>query len=235
MCMKFTCKNSTENYYQLESTFCPENLVIDEHDTTQNHNVLQENSRDYKAFDNSQQQHSDNSTEIFSESQTEPINELIEPEKLVSSTATSSEEEINAKLLLTTALSTKIDAHGFSQPITSRTTLAAFSSTTTTATTTPRMPSFYKPAQNYTPHWRMRNRYTDLQYAPSSPYQTTDYFSSFSPSPTAMIMTRDKWRNKSGCYFSCVQYSKGLQTVVSKYDYSSSIRLCEPTNIVSIF
>jgi len=132
----------------------------------------------------------------------------------VSSTA--SAEESSTKLLLTTVISTKINTPENSQPITS---------------TTARVPSTLKPAQNYSDessYWRVRHN-SDLQYSPSSSHQTTDYFSS--PGPTAMIMMRDRWRNKSGCFFSCVQYSKGLQTVVSKYDYTSNIRLCESSNI----
>lgn len=124
-------------------------------------------------------------------------------------------------MLLTTVTSTKINTPENSQSITS--------------TTTARVPSILKPAQNYSdhssyaPNWRDRHN-SDLQYSPSSSsHQTTDYFSS--PGPTAMIMMRDRWRNKSGCFFSCVQYSKGLQTVVSKYDYTSNIRLCESSNI----
>ncbi|KAL7022303.1 hypothetical protein ACKWTF_012198 [Chironomus riparius] len=211
-CEKFTCKNSTENYYRLEPTFCPESLIIENNDKSSNRNILQENARDFNRYD---ELHYDNSTEI-SEDLTE-TNELAEPEKLVSSTVTSSES--STKLQLTTVTSTKINTTENRQPITS---------------TTARVPSILKSTQNYSeqsiyvPNWRVRHN-SDLQYSPSSSHQTSDYFSS--TGPTAMIMMRDRWRNKSGCFFSCVQYSKGLQTVVSKYDYTSNIRLCESSNI----
>lgn len=188
--------------------------MIDEHETTQNHNVLQENSRDYKSFDDNVQ------SENLTETHTESINELIEPEKLVSSTS----EESSTKLLLTTALSTKLERHDFNHPL--------ITSTTTAATT--KIPSFYKTTQNYSnyaPNWRLRQHYSDQKNSQSSSFYPTDLFAS--TAPTAMIMMRDKWRNKSGCFYSCIQFSKGLQTVLSKYDYTSSIRLCEPTNIVS--
>jgi hypothetical protein len=164
---------------------------------------LQENSRDYKRFDETQ-----NSTEFSSESQTEAISELIEPERLVSSTLTSG-EEISTKLLLTTALSTKVNSYD-----------NRFSMTT-------RVP---RPVRNETNNWKLRH-YQDLQHSPSSPYHSTDFYSS--PGPTSMIMMRDKWRNKSGCFHSCVQHAKGLQTVVSKFDFTTSIRLCEAANVVS--
>jgi hypothetical protein len=195
---------------------CPESLVIDEHEKSSNHNILQENGRDYKGFEDAQYE---NSTEV-SEDQTE-TNELAEPEKLVSTTF-SSDEETSTKLLLTTAISIKAHVQEIIIP-----------STTTTSTTTARVPALFKTTQNYSdhssyaPHWRKRH-FSDQQYSPSSSYGTTDYFSS--PVPTAMIMMRDKWRNKSGCFFSCIQYSKGLQTVVSKYDYTTSIRLCESSS-----
>lgn len=153
------------------------------------------------------------------------------PEKLVSSTITS-EEESSTKLLLTTALSTKVNSPNLNHHITSTTT-----TTTTSTSTTTRVPFHFKTTQNYTKtnlansNWRMRH-YSDLQYSPSSPYSSSSDFYS-SPMPTSMIMMRDKWRNKSGCYYSCIQNSKGLQTVVSRYDYTTSIRLCEPSNVVS--
>lgn len=211
----------------MESLLCPENLIIDEHEKSSSHNTLQENGRDYKNFDDVQYE---NSTEI-SEDQTEN-NEFAQPERLVSSTIASGEETSTKLLLLTTAVSTKVNTPVVDQAEIITTT------TITTSTTTARIPAFIKSApnnfsdnhniNNFTPNWRMRH-YSDLQYSPSSPYQTTDYFAS--PGPTAMIMMRDKWRNKSGCFFSCIQYSKGLQTVVSKYDYSTSIRLCESPNV----
>lgn len=48
-CEKFLCHNSTTNYFQMDPTFCPDSLILD------NHNVEtfrsgQENGRDYKSM-----------------------------------------------------------------------------------------------------------------------------------------------------------------------------------------
>lgn len=205
----------------IDPSYCPESLVLDERDVAEKHNtILQENSRDYKSFDAGS-----NSTE-FSESQTDatPFNEIVQPEKLVSSTLTTTDEEKSENFEITTVLSTKLINYQ--------------------ATTTPPVPTTMRPQLNsrtsnlyknystsYAPTWRKRYQ-MDLQQSPSSSYpHSTDY--NTSPGPTSMILMRDKWRNKSGCFYSCIQHSKGLQTVVSKYDFSSSIRLCEPSfNIV---
>lgn len=202
-------------------------MTIDEHESSQNHNnILQENGRDYKSFDTTE-----NVTEFTSESQTDttPFDEIIQPEKLISSTTTSSEdEETSTKLLLTTMLSTKLTNYHATQ--------VASASTIIPTTLRPkfqtRSSNLYKNYNtSYAPSWRMRHQ-IDLQYSPSSPYtQTSDYHTS--PIPTSMILMRDRWRTKSGCFYSCIEHSKGLQTVVSKYDFSSSIRLCESSKVVS--
>lgn len=190
--------------------------MADEHETSQNH-ALQENARDYKSVD-------ENSTELSVENQTESMNdEVIEPARLVSE---SSGEIDSSKYYMTTALSTRV---GFYDP--------------QPAITTARIPTIFRSTQNYssypikrfyssstTPNnWRLRH-FNDMQQSQSSPYHSTDYYSS--SGPTAMIMMRDKWRNKSGCYFSCIQQARGLQTVVSKYDFSTNIQLCEPSKVV---
>lgn len=184
---------------------------------------MQENGRDYKSIDENQ---SENSTNTAYENQTESIvEEIIEPARLVSPTSTENE---SSKLILTTALSVN---SGYSDGYSSM--------------TTPRVPAIFRTTQNFSSSfpvkrfypsstmansWRLRH-YSDMQQSQSSPYHSTDYYSS--PGPTAMIMMRDKWRNKSGCYYSCIQQAKGLQTVVSKFDFSTNVQLCEPSKIVS--
>lgn len=205
----------------MDPSFCPESLTIDEHDTSNNHNnILQENSRDYKSFDTTL---SDNSTESTIDDQTTNFEEIIQPEKLVSSTVASNEDDETTKLLLTTVISTKLNNYQVSQTIMPTTMRPIFQTRTS---------NLYRNSNNST-NWRMRHQ-MDLQYSPSSPYTlSTDYHSS-SPIPTSMILMRDRWRTKSGCFYSCIQESKGLQTVVSKYDFSSSIRLCEPSSVVRL-
>ena len=185
--------------------------------------MQQENGRDYKSFDENQ---NETTTDSSIENQTEAVKDVIEPARLVSP---SSAESDSKTMLLTTALSTKV---GYLQ--------------TQPSITTARIPIVFKTAQNFSNlfpvkrfypsstmpnNWRYRH-YSDLQLSQSSPLQTTDYYSS--PVPTQMILMRDKWKNKSGCYYSCIQQAKGLQTVISKYDYSSNIQLCEPLKIVSL-
>lgn len=201
----------------IDPSYCPESLTVDEHEVLEKHNtILQENSRDYKSFDAG-----DNSTEFFEDhTEVTPLNKIVQPEKLLSSTLLNEESE---NFSLTTVLSTKLTNYQASStppvPITMR---PSFNS---------RASNLYKNySSSYSPSWRKRHQ-MDLQYSPSSPYtHSTDYHTS--PGPTSMILMRDKWRNKSGCFYSCIQHSKGLQTVVSKYDFSSSIRLCEPSNVV---
>lgn len=141
----------------------------------------------------------------------------------------SSTEDEESQLLLTTALSTRKSTFESHPPI-----------------TTARIPTFYRSTQIYnsssypikrfypsspsTNSFRLRNIAADMQQSQSSPYQSTDYYSS--PGPTSMILMRDKWRNKSGCYYSCIQQAMGLQTVVSKHDFTTNVQLCEPSKIV---
>lgn len=195
--------------------------MVEEQEKSQNH-VLQENSRDYKSFDANQNM---NSTDISIENQTEAVNDIIEPARLVSP---NSAESVSTKLLLTTALSTKIEPSETQSPITTARIPTIFKTTQNFSTSYPLKP-FY-PSPTVANNWRFR-QYSDLQQSQSSPLQTTDYYSS--PVPTSMIM-RDKWKNKSGCYYSCILQAKGLQTVVSKYDFSTNIQLCEPLKIVRL-
>lgn len=44
-----------------------------------------------------------------------------------------------------------------------------------------------------------------------------------------------QWDIKSGCHFSCISKSKGIQIVASKINIRTSIQLCIPNTIVSIF
>lgn len=207
----------------IDPSYCPESLVIDEHEVSEKHNtILQENSRDYKSFDVG------NSSTEFAEDQTEatPFNEIVQPEKLVSSTSATSDEEESENFPVTTLLSTKLSNYHASTLPPAITTMRPMFNSRTNA-------NLYKNySTSYAPSWRKRYQ-MDLQYSPSTAYsQSTDYHTS--PGPTSMILMRDKWRNKSGCFYSCIQHSKGLQTVMSKYDFSSSIRLCEPSNIVRV-
>lgn len=153
----------------------------------------------------------------------------MQPEKLVSSTV-SSEDESSTKLLLTTVISTKLNNyHATHQSLIPTTTTTYIMPTTMRPYFQTRTSNLYKTANSTS--WRKRHQ-MDLQYSPSSPYtQSSDLHSS--AVPTSMIMMRDRWRIKSGCFYSCIQNSKGLQTVMSKYDFTSSIRLCEPSNVVS--
>lgn len=187
---------------------------------------MQENGRDYKRIDETEG--GGNTTIVGAyENQTESIvDEIMEPARLVSPTSAENE---SSRPPLTTALSTNF---GYSDVYPSM--------------TTPRVPSFFRttsqnfsssfPVKRFYPsstmpnNWRLRH-YSDMQQSQSSPFHSTDYYSS--PGPTAMIMMRDKWRNKSGCYYSCIQQAKGLQTVVSKFDFSTNVQLCEPSKIVS--
>lgn len=199
-----------------------------EQETQQNH-VLQENARDYKSIIDS---HENTTITIGGSSfhnQTQSMNdEINEPARLVSSTST---EEGSSKLFLTTALSTS----------------AGVSNSHQLAVSTARTPAIFRSTQNYsngftakrfhslppaasTNSWRLRN-YSDMQPAQSSPFHSTDVYTG--PGPTSMILMRDKWKNKSGCFYSCIYQAKGLQTVVSKYDFSTNIQLCEPLKIVS--
>jgi len=42
------------------------------------------------------------------------------------------------------------------------------------------------------------------------------------------------WIVKSGCHFSCIEASKGIQIVNSRLDGSTNIQLCSPEKIVCI-
>lgn len=203
---------------------CPENLILEDPEAQQN-KLLQENVRDYKRMDDEGQ---NNSTTTNPTDQTEiVIDGINEPAKLISST---SSEDITAKLLSTTELSTSVTTKDYTVP----------------PVTTARIPTFFRNAQNYstsynikrlypTQHssWRTRNNFPDLNPQQSQQYQMNDFYSAPVPVPTSMIMMRDKWRNKSGCYYSCINQAKGLQTVVSKYDFSTNVQLCEPLKVVS--
>jgi len=200
---------------------------MEEQEIQQNH-VLQENGRDYKSIDGSQNATSNQTNETQTEAIVDEINE---PARLVSSTST---EETSGKLLLTTALSTSVSTE-----------VTALSNP---SSTTARAPTSYRSTQNYSNasvkrfypsssatmsnSWRLRN-FSDNQQSPSSPFQSTNYYSS--PVPTSMVMARDKWKNKSGCYYSCLQQATGLQTVTSKFDLSTNIQLCEPVKVVCTF
>ena len=201
---------------------CPENLITEDSEAQQN-KLLQENVRDYKRIDD---EDNNSTTTTIATDQTEiVIDEIHEPARLVSTT---SSEDISTKLLLTTELSTSVSTTDY----------------TVTPVTTARIPVFFRNAQNYstsynikrlypTQHsnWRTRNNFPDLNPQQSQQYQMNDFYSA--PVPTSMIMMRDKWRNKSGCYYSCINQAKGLQTVVSKYDFSTNVQLCEPLKVVS--
>lgn len=183
--------------------------------------MLQENGRDFKNIDDNQDR---NTTNTAYESQTESIvDEIIESARLVS--PTSSENE-SSKLILTTALSVNSDFSEAYPSVTTARVPAIFRTTQNFSSSFP-VKRFY-PSSTMANSWRLR-QYSDMQQSQSSPYQ--DYYSS--PGPTSMIMMRDKWRNKSGCYYSCIQQAKGLQTVVSKFDFSTNVQLCEPSKIVS--
>lgn len=41
-----------------------------------------------------------------------------------------------------------------------------------------------------------------------------------------------KWIVKSGCHFSCMRYSLGIQIVTSSIDRSTNIQLCESQTVV---
>lgn len=153
------------------------------------------------------------------------VYEVNEPARLVSP---SSAENESTKLLLTTALSTRVGSFESQPPITTARIPTIFKSTQNFSNSY-QVKRFY-PSSTMPNSWRLR-QYSDMQQSQSSPFHSTDYYSS--PGPTSMVLTRDKWRNKSGCYYSCIQYAKGLQTVASKYDYSTNIQLCEPSKIVS--
>lgn len=138
-----------------------------------------------------------------------------------------SSKETDTQPYLTTALTTKIENFDPYPPVTTARIPAIFKTTQNYTSSYP-VKRFY-PSSTMSNSWRLRH-FSDLQQSQSSPYSSTDFYSS--PGPTSMIMMRDKWRNKSGCYYSCVQYAKGLQTVVSKYDFSTNIQLCEPARYV---
>jgi hypothetical protein len=206
----------------IDHSYCPENLKASEQETSAN--ILQENSRDYKRYDVNE-----NSTEHHYDSQTEQA-ELIEPQRLVSPSSTESDA---SNWLFTTSLSTeseKLVAH--SQVTTSRTPSYRSAQNYSSSYTAPRVYSAPSTSSSSSPGpWKYR-QYPDLQQSQSSPYyQQTEFYSS--PGPTSMIMMRDKWRNKSGCYYGCIQNARGIQTVVSKYDFATNIQLCEPAKIVS--
>lgn len=163
----------------------------------------------------------DSSTDTSYENQTEAtVEEIVQPARLVSLSSIESSPH-------TTSFSTAT-RFSYSEPI----------------ITTARSITVAQPSQNISnaqpirrfypsptmPSWRLR-QFSDMQQSQSSPHHQTEFQSS--PKPTAMIMLRDKWRNKSGCYYSCIQQAQGLQTVVSKYDFSTSVQLCQPTAAVS--
>lgn len=50
-CEKFSCENSTENYFRIESDFCPQNLIFEHSKEKEGAlNTLQENGRDFKSL-----------------------------------------------------------------------------------------------------------------------------------------------------------------------------------------
>lgn len=183
---------------------------------------MQENARDYKSIGENQ---NENSTDASFENQTESTDEIIEPARLVSP---SSKETDTSQPFLTTALSTRVGNFELLPPITTARIPTIFKTTQNFSSTYP-VKRFY-PSSTSPNSWRLR-QYSDMQQSQSSPYHSTDFYSS--PGPTSMILMRDKWRNKSGCYYSCIQAAKGLQTVVSKYDFSTNVQLCEPAKYVS--
>lgn len=128
---------------------------------------------------------------------------------------------------LTTALSTRL-GNFESQPQITTARIPTIFKTTQNFSGSYQVKRFY-PSSTMPNSWRLRH-FSDMQQSQSSPYQSTNFYSS--PGPTSMVLMRDKWRNKSGCYYSCVQYAKGLQTVVSKFDFSTNIQLCEPAKYV---
>lgn len=46
---------------------------------------------------------------------------------------------------------------------------------------------------------------------------------------------KNQWDIKSGCHFSCMEKSKGIQIVASRMDIRTSIQLCTPNTIVCSF
>lgn len=48
---KFSCENSTSNYFKMDSSFCPQNLVLETSTRSSTNSVIkQENGRDYKSI-----------------------------------------------------------------------------------------------------------------------------------------------------------------------------------------
>lgn len=194
--------------------------MAQEQEISQNH-VLQENARDYKSIGENP---NENSTDVSVENKTESTDEIIEPARLVSPSST---ETDSLQPYLTTAF-TRVGNFDPQPPVTTARIPTIFKTNQNFSTSYP-VKRFY-PSSSMPNSWRLRH-FSDMQQSQSSPYHSTDFYSS--PGPTSMILIRDKWRNKSGCYYSCVQYAKGLQTVVSKYDFSTNIQLCEPAQYVS--
>lgn len=104
---------------------------------------------------------------------------------------------------------------------TTTTTTTAITTTTTTsgppplnprATTASPMAEYYK-ANPYDINVRNKN----LEHHPSNNYYRDH---------------TDQWITKSGCHFSCIDMSKGIQLVSSRRDYSSNIQLCSPEAVV---
>jgi hypothetical protein len=198
-------------------------LIAEEQETSQNQ-VLQENARDYKSIAENQ---NENSTDASIENQTESTDAIIEPARLVSQSSTETETD-SMQPYLTTAVSTRVENFDLLPPITTARIPTIYNKTTQNFTSSYPVKRFY-PSSTMSNSWRLRH-FSDMQQSQSSPYRSTDFYSS----PGPMIFMRDKWRNKSGCYYSCIQNAKGLQTVVSKHDFSTNIQLCEPSKYVSL-
>lgn len=49
-CEKFTCSTNGTNYYKINPDYCPQSLVVEEHEATSTNSVQQENGRDYKSL-----------------------------------------------------------------------------------------------------------------------------------------------------------------------------------------
>lgn len=118
--------------------------------------------------------------------------------------------------------------------ITTTTTLPSSTMTTTTSTTTTTTKTTTTTSSPLALNPRATTVSPIAEYYKANPYDINVRNKNLEHQPSNNFYGghTDLWITKSGCHFSCIDMSKGIQLVSSRRDYSSNIQLCSPEAVV---
>lgn len=165
-CEKFTCTNSSLNFYKVDPIFCPENFVVEEKYAEKvPTSVMQENGRDYKSFD----------FKLSGSHKKEVVVNTTKPKEVTNNETTFSSRQL----------------HDQQHPVRGNTKADAYH------------------------EWRRMNLVKE----------NAKKLEEHTKRETG------EWQIKSDCHFSCMDEARGIQIISSKYDQTTSLRLCTPESI----